>query len=441
MTQIACENLAVLTDAQAKLEASRCLMCENPPCVEACPASVPVKHFIRAIRFDAPRRAINLIRERNVLAGVCGLACPVDEMCVGACRSTDLSEPIAIGRLQHYAAMKELESGRKAKPKAKSASGKKVAIIGAGPSGLAAAAELARQGHKPTIFEKNARPGGICTYGVHSRRVPRDVVGGEIEFIRSLGVEIETDAKIGGDRTLDSLFAEGFAAVYVATGLQEAASPGLPGQDLKGVTTWKAMLEDFAAYGLGERAKPHVPNSVIVIGGGSVAMDAAAAVQQLGASDIDMVCLESPKEMPAYHAELDDAWEEGVRFHTRSLPLEITGENGKVTGLRCVRIRWKEPNKFIPSNAEQIAGTEYWLPAEMVVFAIGARAASDLGKALNGVECDKSGRIVVHADTGATSHPRVFAGGDVAIAGGTTIVKAVAEGKRAAAAIADCLRK
>jgi glutamate synthase (NADPH/NADH) small chain len=432
------KTAVVLTDTQAKLEAARCLMCDDPPCVAACPANVPVKHFIRAIRFDNPRRAINLIRDRNVFAGVCGLACPVEQLCVGACRSTDLTTPIDIGRLQHYAAVTELRSGRKARPAPRT--GQTVAIIGAGPSGLAAAAELARLGHLPTVLEKNKRAGGICTYGAPGHRIPQELVDGEIEYVRSLGVEIQTSTSFGEQTTIDDLFAAGYQAIYVAVGLQEPLSPKMPGEELAGVINWKDLLEGCSAHELGEGPRPVVPNSVIIVGGGSVAMDVASTAKRLGAGEIDLVCLESPREMPAYHDELDEVWDQGVRFHTRSMPIEVTGKNGKVTGLKAVRIRWKEPDRFVPSNAEPIAGTEYWLPGEMVVMAIGARPARWLRKALPGVELDAAGRIVVDAETGATSRPGVFAGGDVAATGGATIVRSVAEGKRAAAAIDAYLR-
>lgn len=428
----------VLTDTQAKMEAARCLMCEDPPCVAACPAGVAVKHFIRAIRFDAPRRAINLIRDRNVFAGVCGLACPLEELCVGACRSTDLSTPIAIGQLQHFAAVTELRSGRTGQPGPRN--GQKVAIIGAGPSGLSAAAELARLGHLPTVFEKHNRPGGICTYAAPAHRIPQELVDGEIDYIKSLGVEIKTSVAFGEQDTIDDFFAAGYKAVYLAAGLQEAVLAGIRGEDLQGVITWKDLLEGFCASAFGEGPRPKVPSSVIVVGGGGVAMDVAGTAARLGAAEIDLVCLESPREMPAYHYELDEVWDEGVRFHTRSMPLEITGKDGKVSGLKAARIRWKEPGRFVPANAEEIAGTQYWLPGEMVVMAVGARASTRLVKALPGVQLDAAGRIVVHPETGATSRPGVFAGGDIASQGGATIVKAVAEGKRAAAAMDVYLR-
>jgi glutamate synthase (NADPH/NADH) small chain len=421
------------------------LLCDDPPCVAACPAGVPVKHFIRAIRFDSPRRAINLIRDRNVFAGVCGLACPVDELCVGACMTTELSTPIAIGKLQHYAAVKAIESGWRDRPVGRKrpptpASGEKVAVIGAGPSGLAAAAELARLGYKATVLEKRRLPGGICTYAVPGHRVPQELVAGEIESIERLGVEIEAGRALGEGQTIDDLFSAGYAAVYVSTGLQEATTPGLPGEDLEGVTTWKALLEAFAAFRLGEGQRPVVANDVLIVGGGSVAMDVAGAVKELGATEIDMLCLEAPGEMPAHPAELGEARDAGVRFHTRSMPLAITGTNGRVTGLKAVRIRWKEPDKFVPSNAQRIAGTEYWLPGSRVVFAIGARPAAGLAEALPGVKFDRAGRIVVDPETGATSRAGVYAGGDIAAEGGMTIVKAVAEGKRAGHAIDAYLR-
>jgi glutamate synthase (NADPH) small chain len=438
MSDVACKSATILTDTQAQLEASRCLMCEDSPCVAACPAQVPVKHFIRAIRFDSPRRAINLIREQNVLAGICGLACPVERLCEGACSSTELNTPIQIGQLQHYAAVTALHSGRKPQPARPS--GQKVAVIGAGPAGLAVAAELARRGHQPTVFEKNPRPGGICTYGVPAHRVPQDLVAGEIEYIKSLGVDIQPNSPFGGKVTLDGLFAQGFRAVYVAAGAQQAAIPPVPGAKLAGVTDWKRLLDAFSAFNLGEGPKPTVPSSVIIVGGGSVAMDVATVARQLGASEIDIVCLESPHEMPADADELDEVWDAGARFHTRSMPLEVTSANGKVTGLKASRIRWKEPDKLIPSNAEQLAGTEYWLSGAMVVFAIGAKPAPELAKLLPGVTLDPSGRIVVNPETGATSRAGVYAGGDAAAGGGMTIVRAVAEGKRAGQAIDAYLR-
>ncbi len=437
MSDTPCKVIEVLTDAQAQIEASRCLMCDDPPCAAACPAEVPVKHFIRAIRFDSPRRAINLIRERNVLAGLCGLACPVDELCVGACTSTELSTPIAIGRLQHYAAVKALDSGWRMK--APPAGGERVAVIGAGPSGLAAAAELAKLGHASTVFEKERLPGGICTYGLPRHRVPQELVAGEIEQIQSLGIEIETDTALGSRRTLDDLLAGEFKAAYLSIGLAEAVTPPIRGEKFTGVTTWRALLGAFSAYNLGQGDRPVVANSVIVVGGGSVAMDVASVADELGAEEIDLVCLESPREMPAYRTEFAEASARGVRFHTRSIPLEVTGQNGQVTGLRLARIRWKKPDTFVPTNAEQIEGTEYWLPGEMVVFAIGARPVSNLRGALPGVTLDESGRIAANPKTGATSREGVFAGGDAVAGGGTTIVKAVAEGRRAAQAIAAYL--
>ena len=433
MSDVACARAAVLTDTQAQLEASRCLMCENPPCVAACPAQVPVKHFIRAIRFESPRRAINLIRTQNVFAGICGLACPVERLCEGACSSTELSAPIQIGRLQHYAAQTELDSGRRGAPGA--GTGQKVAIIGGGPSGLAAAAELARHGHRPTVFEKNRRPGGICTYGVPAHRIPQKLVAGEVDYVTSLGVEIKPNSQLGRDVALDGLFQQGFRAVYVAAGAQQAALPPLPGIELRGVSTWKQLLDAFSAFNLGEGPKPNVASSVIIVGGGSVAMDVATVVRQLGTEEIDIVCLEAPREMPADRDELEEVVAAGARFHTRALPIEITGTGGQVNGLKAGRIRWREPDKFIPSNAERIAGTEFWLPGAMVIFAIGARPAPELGQALPGVNVDATGRIVINPDTGATSRAGVFAGGDAAAGGGTTIVRAVAEGKRAGAAI------
>ncbi len=439
MTEVSHEFGPTLTDTQAMLEASRCLLCDDPPCEAACPAHVPVKHFIRAIRFDNPRRAINLIRERNVLAGICGLACPVERLCVGACRSSDLTTPIAIGRLQHYAAVTDFQSDRSTAP-AGDEDREKVAVIGGGPSGLAAAAELASRGHKPVVFEQAPRAGGICTYGVPAQRIPNELVAAEVEHVKALGAEIQTSTCFGRDVTLDDLLASGYRACYLAVGAQQSNLPPVPGTDLDGVTTWKPLLNACSASHLGEGAEPELPPHVIVVGAGGVAMDVATTVLHRTPNEVDIVCLEAPNEMPADEDELAEVRDMGARFHTRSLPIEITGEGGKVTGLRAVRIRWQVPDRFVPENAVPIAGTEYWLPGEMVVFATGARPAPDLADALPGVDTDKAGFIQVNPETGATSRPGVYAGGDAVAGGGTTIVASVAEGVRAARAIDAYIR-
>jgi len=427
---------------QAIAEASRCLFCHDAPCNQGCPAGMDVVKFIRRIKTKDFRSAIRTLREGNVLAGSCARVCPTEKLCEKRCSATNLVEPINISALQRFVTDLELQRGIEL-PQKSEPTGKRFAVIGSGPAGLAAAAELAKAGHEVTIFEAKPKPGGVLTYGVPTYRLPKDIVMAEIDFIKKLGVKIKTNTSIDEKFDIDALFGQGFDAIFIGAGVEKPYSIGLPGEDLKGVypaldflaqvNIWRAEPEKKFPLEVGKRA--------LVIGGGNVAMDAACSLRRLGAEKVHVACLESFEEMPAFPCEIEFAKEEGIEFHPRSKPLRIIGnEKGRVKGFEGVGIRWKEPNNFSPSNAVPIEDSEFSLEVETVVEAIGQGPNPALAKALKGIKTRGRGLIVVDEGTRMTSREGVFAGGDI-VNGGDTVVQAVAEGKKAAEGINKYLKQ
>jgi glutamate synthase (NADPH/NADH) small chain len=427
---------------QAIAEAARCLFCHDAPCNQGCPAGLDIVKFIRRIKTKDFRSAIRTVREGNVLAGVCARVCPTEKLCEKRCSATELVEPINIAALQRFVTDLELQKGIQLPPKAEP-TGKRVAVIGAGPAGLAAAAELAKAGHGVTVFESKSMPGGVLTYGAPPYRLPKDIVMAEIDFIKKLGVEFKTNTLIDEKFDIDALFGQGFDAIFIGSGVEKPYSIGLPGEDLKGVYSALELLAQVNIWQAepGKKFPMEIGKRVLVIGGGNVAMDAACSLLRLGAEKVHMACLESFEEMPAFPCEIEFAREEGIEFHPRSKPLRIIGdENEKVKGFEGVGIKWKEPNNFSPSNAIPIEGAEFSLEVETVVEAIGQGPNPALAKALKGIKTRGRGLIVVDEETGMTSREGVFAGGDI-VNGGDTVVQAVAEGKKAAEGINKYLKQ
>lgn len=429
------EKFKTFTDREAVIEASRCLMCEDSPCMNACPAHVDVKHFIRAIRFENPLRAINVIRETNVLAGICGTICPHEQLCVGACNNTEVNIPIMIGELQRYAAEYGISKEwgiELAEPITEN--GKRVAIVGGGPAGLSAAAELRKMGYAVDIYEKHEKLGGMARYGIPSYRLSQELLDKEIGFILDLGVSAKTDMSLGADFTIESLLKDGYSAVLIATGLWSAATPGLPGENLKNVVKAVDFLEDVKKG----NEIDYLGKNAVVVGGGSVAMDAACSALRKGVSRVEIVCLEGPNEMPASKKEVEQALEEGVIFHNKCMPSAILGNEDTVTGFKAVQIEWKEPGKLIPSNARELSGTEFYLRADSVIIAIGQKPAEDVVQAFDGVENERG---YIKANEYQTSNPNVFTAGDIMIGGGRTVVNSVNDGRNAAIAIDNFIKK
>lgn len=402
-------------------EASRCLLCHDAPCSKACPAGTNPEKFIRSIRFRNIKGAVETIREANVLGGCCARVCPYDKLCEEACSRTGIDRPIDIGGLQRYAMDFEKSSGMKVLEKS-AAELEKVAVIGSGPAGLAAASSLALKGYKVTVFEEKEKAGGVLTYGIVPSRLPQDVVDYEVSLVEDLGVEFKFNTRVGKDVTIDSLKAEGYRAFFVAVGTQGSVSLGIPGCDLEGVTT----AVDFLAAAKPSEGAIDVPQDVIVVGGGDVAMDCATTAKLLGAKNVAIVYRRTIDEMPANKTELEYVYKLGVSIIPSFKPVEIVGENGKVKAFKAVGLDWKDRNTSL-----EVPESVLQLKSGLVIQAIG-QAAEDIS--FSGISVNGKGLAVADKETGATNVEDVFAAGDI-VNGGKTVVEAVARGKAAADSI------
>jgi glutamate synthase (NADPH/NADH) small chain len=429
-----------LTPVQATIEASRCLMCENPPCNEGCPAGIDIRGFIRKIRFNNPWGGIRVLREANILSGVCGRVCPTEALCEERCRSQVLTEPINIGALQRYLIDLERDSGARKRSAAEKRE-QKVAVIGAGPAGLAAANELALLGYPVTVIEASSQPGGAMISAIPSFKLPNEVVEAEIELIKKLGVKFKLNSPLGDNLTMDDLFRKGYRAVFIAVGLQKPFAPGIEGEDLRGVYTALDVLAK--ATGLRPSRPVKIGKHVIIIGGGSVAMTTACSAVRMGAERTTVVCLEAPDEMPAFAEDVQLAWEEGVEFITRARPLRFVDDGrGHVTGVEGMRIEWKELGNFVPENAVNVKGSGFTLPCDTVIVAIGQGPDDNAIRQFQGLQTNPRGYLLVDEETLATSRPGVYAGGDILHNPvSRTVVQAVAYGKRAARSIHQYLSR
>ena len=422
-----CEATPGFTPLNAIEEASRCLICHDAPCSKACPAGTNPEKFIRSIRFRNFKGAAETIREANILGSVCSRVCPYDKLCEEACSRTGIDRPIDIGGLQRFAT--DLERTLKMRVlEAPPATLEKVAVIGGGPAGLAAAAGLALKGYSVTIFEAKEKAGGWLTYGIVPSRLPQDVVDYEVDYIKSLGVEFKFNTKVGKDITICKLKEEGYSAFFVAVGLQGAAALDVPGADLKGVTT---AVEFLSAAKPSGGAGVKVPANVVVIGGGDVAMDCATTAKDLGAKNVIIVYRRTIDEMPANKAELEYARKLGVSILPSFKPVEVVGENGKVKAFKAIGLDWmdRKTSVEVPESVIQ-------LKAELVIQAIG-QIAEDIS--FTGLEVSGKGVAVADKETGVTNVEGVFAAGDI-VNGGKTVVEAVARGKAVAESIEEYLK-
>jgi len=432
------------TEEEALLEASRCLQCKKPPCIAGCPVGIDIPGFIAKINdgdFDA---AITVLKDKNNLPAICGRVCPQETQCEELCVMGKRNEPVAIGRLERFAADWELKRGVKSPKKSGGDGGSKVAIIGGGPAGLTAAADLAKAGHDVTIFEAFHTTGGVLVYGIPEFRLPKDIVRQEVDYIKQLGVQIATDIIVGKTVTLDELREEGFKAFFIATGAGLPRFMGIPGENYCGVYSANEFLTRvnlMKAYLFPEYDTPvKLGSRVAVVGGGNVAMDSARTSLRLGADEVTIVYRRSETEMPARHEESEHAKEEGVKFMLLTNPVEVLGDDDyKVTGLRCIKMELGEPDASGRRRPVPIPDSEFDLQVDNYIVAIGQTPNPLVPRTTPGLEVQSWGGIVTKDDSGLTSIGDVWAGGDI-VTGAATVISAMGAGKQTALAIDKYLR-
>ena len=428
----------------AMREASRCLNCKNSPCVEGCPVNVQIPKFIKLIKEGDFMGAIHTIKETNSLPAVCGRVCPQEVQCEARCVFGKKGEPVAIGRLERFAADYELAMGDVRIPPIPEKTGKKVAVVGAGPAGLTVAGELAKKGHDVTIFEALHKAGGVLVYGIPEFRLPKAIVQREVDYVEKLGVKIKVDTIIGQTTTVDELFEQGYDAIFIGTGAGLPYFMNIPGENLNGVYSANEFLTRanlMKAYLFPEYDTPvRVGSRVAVIGGGNVAMDAARVSKRLGADHVYLIYRRSRAEMPARAEEVHHAEEEGIEFRLLTAPVRVIGdEQGWVKGIECVKMELGEPDASGRRRPVEIKGSNHVIDVDVIIVAIGQGPNPILTSTTEGLKLRKTGNIEADPETGKTSRKGVFAGGDI-VTGAATVILAMGAGRKAAAAIDEYLR-
>jgi glutamate synthase (NADPH/NADH) small chain len=432
------------SEESALLEAARCLQCRRPKCVEGCPVEVDIPAFIERLKESDMPGAVRALKADNNLPAICGRVCPQETQCEALCVMGKKYEPVAIGRLERFVADWDLANPAPP-PEVPPATGRKVAVIGCGPAGLTCAGDLARYGHEVTIFESLHAPGGVLIYGIPEFRLPKRVVHAEVDYVRSLGVEVRLDMVIGKTHTLDELLNEqGYDAIFLGTGAGLPMFMRIPGQNYNGVYSANEFLTRvnlMKAYLFPEWDTPvKVGRKVAVIGAGNVAMDASRCALRLGAHEVHIVYRRSPQEVPARAEEVHHAEEEGIIFDFLTNPIEIFGDDkGWVRGMRCIRMELGEPDASGRRRPLPIEGTEFDMDVDMVVMALGTRPNPLVFTDSGGLERTRWGTVVADEETGKTTKDRVWAGGDI-VTGAATVISAMGAGKNAAADIDRFLR-
>ena len=430
------------TRFHAGFEAERCLRCQDPVCVGGCPVNVPIPDFIHAVAIGDMAAAARILRSANPLPAICGRVCPQESQCEADCSMTTRFTPVAIGHLERFVA--DWERTQPPSVQANITRKEKIAVIGAGPSGLVCAGELARQGYPVTIYEALHAPGGVLRYGIPEFRLPKDILDWEIGLLKAMGVEIVCNVIIGKTLTLDQLFGGmGYAAVFIGTGAGLPQFLGIPGENLNGVMSANEFLTRInlmRGYEFPESDTPvRVGKRVAVIGAGNTAMDAVRTSLRMGAEEAMIVYRRSDKEMSARVEEYHHAQEEGVDFHWLTNPLEIIDDgNGWAGGLKCQKMALGEPDASGRARPIPIPGSEFVLPVDNVVLAIGTTPNPLLTRTTAGLDTNRKGCLVADAQTGLSSKSLVYAGGD-AVTGAATVILAAGAGKRAAQAIHEAL--
>jgi len=433
------------TPEEAVGEASRCLSCLRPTCRNGCPVEVDIPSFIKLIKEGKFMEAAWKIKEKNALPAVCGRVCPQEIQCESHCILGKKGEPVAIGNLERFAADYERKSGEITVPEKPKPTGRKVAVVGAGPGGLTCAADLIRLGHEVTIFEALHKPGGVLIYGIPEFRLPKVIVEREVEYIRKLGVELVLDAVIGKLYTIDELMHEkGYDACFIVTGAGLPIFIGIPGEDLNGIYSANEFLTRtnlMKAYLFPEYDTPiKKGKKVAVFGGGNVAMDSARVALRLGAEKVYLVYRRSEAEMPARKAEVHHAHEEGIEFLFLTSPVGFIDDGkGNLSGVECIKMELGEPDQSGRRRPVPIKGSEFQLEIDIGIPAVGTRSNPLLLSTMPDLKLNKRGYIVAEEGTGMTSKEGVFAGGDI-VTGAATVILAMGAGKKAAKAIHEYLK-
>ncbi len=437
------------TEQTAVAEAQRCLNCKNRPCVEGCPVNISIPDFISKIKQKDFDGAYSVIAESSSLPAVCGRVCPQETQCESKCTLGIKFEPVGIGRLERFVADYH-NTNFKGEPVLPEQNGRKVAVIGSGPSGLTCAGDLAKKGYKVTVFEALHVAGGVLVYGIPEFRLPKDIVKNEVETLKKLGVEIQTNVVIGKTITVDELFEDGYEAVFVGSGAGLPRFMGIKGEGLKGVYSANEFLTRanlMKAYKSDSQTPVMHAKNVAVVGGGNVAMDAARTALRLGADNVYIVYRRSMDELPARKEEVEHAEEEGIKFEILRNPVKILGynnpdnrrdiKNGFVTGIKVRKCRLGEPDERGRRKPVEVEGSEYVLDVDCVIMAIGT-SPNPLIKNTDGLDVNARGGIIAEEGTGKTTKQGVFAGGD-AVTGAATVILAMGAGKTAAKAIDEYL--
>jgi len=430
------------TPELAQLEASRCLQCKKPKCIEGCPVEVEIPAFVKLISEGDFAGAARKLKLRNSLPAVCGRVCPQEDQCEKVCIVGKKDQPVAVGRLERFAADWERTKGEVTIPEKAPATGKKVAVVGSGPAGLTLAGDLILKGHEATIFEALHKTGGVLIYGIPEFRLPKEIVQAEVNYLEKLGVKVECNCVIGRLETIDELLKE-YDAVFLGLGAGLPQFLNIPGENFCGIYSANEYLTRsnlMKAYLFPKYDTPIARGkNVAVFGAGNVAMDSARTALRLGADTVRIIYRRSRDEMPARIEEVHHAEEEGVQFYLLTAPMKFLGDdNGWVTGVECLRMELGEPDESGRRRPVPIQGSEFRLECDMAVVAIGAGPNPLLPTQTPGLELNKRGYIVADLETGKTTKPRVWAGGDI-VTGSATVILAMGAGRKAANSIHEYL--
>ena len=428
---------------EARAEAMRCLQCKNAPCVQGCPVQVRIPEFLHAAAQGDFSGAIDIIRQSSLLPAVCGRVCPQESQCQKNCTMgkvlKSVDKAVAIGRVERFCADRRRSLGNLPAVAVKPETGKKVAVIGSGPSCITVAADVRREGHDVTMFEAFHKPGGVLVYGIPEFRLPNAIVQQEIDGLLQMGVKLETNFVVGRTRTIGELMEEdGFDAVFIGTGAGLPKFMDIPGENLVGVFSANEYLTRANLMKAYQTETAHTPlylaKKVAVLGGGNVAMDAARMALRLGAEEVHLIYRRTEAEMPARVEEVQHAKEEGVQFHLLQNAVEVLGdENDVVKAIKCIRFELGEPDASGRRSPVPVPGSEFEMAIDAVIVAIGNGSNPLIGRTTPGLELNKRGNIVVD-ETNRTSLEGIYAGGDIVL-GAATVILAMGEGRKAAAAI------